>query len=48
MIKNSKPKKEELDDILNNNQPKEKGIWIYEKDRTEFLKYLSSVTLAKL
>lgn len=47
MIKNSKPKKEELDDILNNNQPKEKGIWIYEKDRTEFLKYLSSVTLAK-
>lgn len=47
MIKGSKPEKEELDNILNNDQPREKGIWIYEKDRTEFLKYLSSVTLAK-
>ena len=47
MIKDSKPEKEELDNLLNNNQPIEKGIWIYEKDRTEFLKYLSSVALSK-
>lgn len=47
MIKGLKPEKEELDDILNNNQPRNKGIWICEKDRNEFLKYLSSVTLAK-
>lgn len=47
MIKGSKPEKEELDNLLNNNQPLEKGIWIYEKDRAEFLKYLSSVALSK-
>ena len=28
MVKGSKPEKSELDDILNNNQPREKGIWI--------------------
>jgi len=47
MIKGSMPYKEELDDVFDNNQPRKKGIWIYEKDRTKFLKYLSSVTLSK-
>lgn len=47
MIKGSMPYKEELDNVFDNNQPRKKGIWIYEKDRTKFLKYLSSVTLSK-
>lgn len=42
MIKNMKPKMEELDKIFENNYPTKKGIWIKEIDREKILNYLNN------
>lgn len=42
MIKNSKPTMEELDTILNENSPKENGIWIEKDSRDKFLKIFNN------
>lgn len=47
MIKNNKPEKSELDNIITEQHPKYAGIWIYEKDREKVMEYLSNVTESK-
>lgn len=47
MIKNDKPEISELDNIIDQNHPEYAGIWIYEKDREQFLEYLELVTNSK-
>lgn len=47
MIKKSKPKENELDEILEKEHPQKCGIWIYESDREKILNYLSNISLSK-
>lgn len=42
MIKNSKPKVEELDEILSKNIPKKNGIWIKEQSRDKILEIFNN------
>ena len=44
MIKNSVPKKEELDDIIEKDNPRYAGIWIKKESQTKFLEYISLLT----
>ena len=42
MIKQGKPKLEEIDQIFNNNLPKKTGVWIETNSRNKVLNYLNS------
>ena len=44
MIKDRQPNKNELDEIMEENHPQKAGIWIYEKDRKNFLDLLKNIT----
>jgi len=44
IIKDRQPNKNELDEIMEENHPQKAGIWIYEKDRKNFLDLLKNIT----
>lgn len=44
IIKDRQPNKNELDEIMEENHPPKAGIWIYEKDRKNFLDLLKNIT----